>query len=55
MMTREQYYDEKERLEALIAYNNSIHCHHVAAKWERQLRKLKLEWMRQCEMALRNG
>lgn len=55
MMTREHYYDEKKRLEALIEYNNSIRCHHVAAKWERELRRLKAEWNRQCERILRDG
>lgn len=40
-MTMENYNEKKSELEYLITYNERIHCPHVAAKWRRELNRLK--------------
>lgn len=34
------YYEKKKEIEDLIAFNERIHCPHVAARWRRELDKL---------------
>ncbi len=37
----ENYNEKKRKFEYLIAYNERMHCPHVAVKWRRELNKLE--------------
>lgn len=41
---KQEYLQRKRELEYLIAFNNSIHCPRVAAKWQRELDKLNKQY-----------
>ena len=40
-MNIKEYYERKQELEYLIAYNGEIHCPRVAEKWRRELSRLE--------------
>ena len=40
-MTENEYRIEVSRLESKIAFNERIHCPYVAARWRRELEKVK--------------
>lgn len=38
------YYERKQELEYLIAFNERIHCPRVAEKWRRELYRLEQQY-----------
>ena len=40
-MNIREYYEKKQELQYLIAYNERVHCPRVADKWRRELSRLE--------------
>lgn len=43
-MSEEEYLSEKARLQALIEFNERIHCYRVAKKYRRYLERLESDY-----------
>lgn len=46
-MNIKDYYEKKKEIEDIIAFNEKIHCPHVAARWRRELDKLERESLKE--------